>query len=49
MSADVADGDAAGLDSTLVLVEEYEVGNVLNIGLRSRVIPVAMAVRDDGH
>lgn len=40
-------------DASLVVVEEDEVGNVLNIGRRSRVIPAAMSralvVRDQGH
>jgi len=40
-------------DASLVVVEEDEVGNVLNIGRRSRVIPAgmsrALAIRDHGH
>ncbi len=40
-------------DASLVVVEEDEVGNVLNIGRRSRIIPASMSralsIRDDGH
>ena len=40
-------------DASLVVVEEDDVGNVLNIGRRSRIIPAGMAralsVRDQGH
>ncbi len=40
-------------DASLVVVEEDDVGNVLNIGRRSRIIPAgmsrALSVRDQGH
>jgi len=40
-------------DASLVVIEEDEAGNVLNIGRRSRIIPVAMSralsVRDGGR
>lgn len=40
-------------DASLVVVEEDEVGNVLNIGRRSRIIPAgmsrALSIRDDGR
>ena len=40
-------------DASMVVVEEDEVGNVLNIGRRSRVIPAgmsrALSIRDRGH
>lgn len=40
-------------DASLIVIEEDEVGNVLNIGRRSRIIPAgmsrALSVRDHGH
>lgn len=40
-------------DASMVLIEEDEVGNVLDIGRRSRIIPAgmsrALAIRDHGH